>query len=137
MTIQEYSTLMGYKELCSIEEYSTANLIYMTAGDMDKQTFCREYKRIGKDNALLLTLTNEAIRDRRTRTRLEEQMLNCAHASLRTAEALRRGGLKKRADDVDKIAVRLICRKECIRWKLDRGFALSEADREYIKENIR
>ena len=40
MTIEEYSTLMGYGKTCEFEEYQTANFIYMMSGDMDKQTFC-------------------------------------------------------------------------------------------------
>lgn len=35
MTIQEYSTLMGYGTTCEKAEYETANLIYMMAGEMD------------------------------------------------------------------------------------------------------
>ena len=42
MTIEEYSTLMGYEKTCEMAEYETANFIYMMAGDMDKQTFCKK-----------------------------------------------------------------------------------------------
>ena len=59
MTIQEYSTLMGYEETCEMAEYETANFIYMMAGEMDKQTFCKEYKEVGS-SPLILTLAEAA-----------------------------------------------------------------------------
>lgn len=136
MTIQEYSTLMGYEETCSMEEYETGNFIYMMAGDIDKQTFCKEYKEV-ESSPLVLALAEvsngfqKAYRDKETKER------QTAHALLREADEIREGGMEASADAIDKIAATLIGRKDCIKWKLHKGFALSETDNEYITDNLR
>lgn len=136
MTIQEYSTLMGYEETCTMEEYERADFIYMMAGNMDKQTFCKEYKKVGS-STLVLTLADvsndfqKAYRDKQTKE------CQTAHALLREADEIRQGGMEASADAIDKIAATLIGRKDCIKWKLHKGFALSDADNEYITDNLR
>lgn len=136
MTIEEYSTLMGYENTCEFAEYETANFIYMMAGEMDKQTFCREYKEVGS-SPLVLTLAEAAnsreiaYRDKVTKER------QTAHAILREADDLRAAGHDDSADQLDRIATTLIGRKDCITWKLNKGFALSDTDNEYIKDNLR
>lgn len=136
MTIQEYSTLMGYEETCPMEEYETADFIYMMAGDMPKQEFCKEYKEVGS-SPLVLALAEAAnsrgiaYRDKETKER------QTAHALLREADEIREGGMDGSADAIDKIAANLIGRKDCIKWKLAHGFALSETDNEYITDNLR
>lgn len=46
MTKQEFTERTGMT--VSAEEYSGIEAIYMAAGDMDKDEFCREYKKCGK-----------------------------------------------------------------------------------------
>lgn len=136
MTIEEYSTLMGYEETCEMAEYETANFIYMMAGEMDKQTFCKEYKEVGS-SPLVLTLAEAAnsreiaYRDKETKER------QTAHALLREADAIRAAGHDEEANQIDKIAASLIGRKDCIKWKLNKGFSLSDIDNEYITDNLR
>ena len=136
MTIEEYSTLMGYEETCEFAEYETANFIYMMAGEMDKQTFCKEYKEVGQ-SPLVLTLAEAAnsreiaYRDKETKER------QTAHALLREADAVRAAGYDDEADQIDKIAASFIGRKDCIKWKLNKGFSLSDTDHEYITDNLR
>lgn len=136
MTIEEYSTLMGYEKTCEMAEYETANFIYMMAGDMDKQTFCKEYKEVGS-SPLVLALA-EAANSREIAYRDKEaKERQTAHALLREADAVRAAGHDDEADAIDKIAATLIGRKDCIKWKLHKGFALSETDNEYITDNLR
>ncbi len=141
MTIEEYSTLMGYQETCTMEEYTEANMTYMMAGNMDKQTFCREYKKISS-SPLLRELAHAAnsrdvaYRDKETKER------QTAHALLRQGDNLRveavaAATMEEAADAIDTIAAKLIGRKDCIRWKLEKGFKLSETDNEYIKDNLK
>ncbi len=168
MTIEEYSTLMGYQETCTMEEYTEANMTYMMAGNMDKQTFCREYKKISS-SPLLRELAHAAnsrdvaYRDKETKER------QTAHALLRQGdnlrveaveaatmeeaveaatmeeaveaatmeEAVEAATMEEAADAIDTIAAKLIGRKDCIRWKLEKGFKLSETDNEYIKDNLK
>lgn len=136
MTIEEYSTFMGYEETCEFAEYETANFIYMMAGEMDKNTFCKEYKEVGSSPLVLILAEaansrEKAYRDKETKER------QTAHALLREADAVRDAGHDDEADAIDKIAASLIGRKECIKWKLNKGFILSETDHEYITDNLR
>lgn len=136
MTIKEYSDLMGYEETCEMSEYETANFIYMMAGDMDKQTFCKEYKEVGS-SPLLLTLADVSNDYKKAYREKQVQERNTAHALLTEADEIRVGGMEESADLIDKIAASLIGRKDCILWKLRKGFTLSETDYEYITDHLR
>ena len=136
MTIEEYSTRMGYLGFPSDEEYVKANLAYMMVGNMDKDEFCKDYRK-HKDSVIIATLADAvnsrdiAYRDKQTKER------QTAHALLQEAETIRQGDMEASADAIDKIAAMLIGRKDCIKWKLHKGFALSETDNEYINDNLR
>ena len=137
MTIEEYSTLMGYEETCEMAEYETADFIYMMAGNMDKQTFCRNYKKSGECTELILVLADTAKnKDITLRKHLAKER-QIAHAILREADTVRSTGLEESAEQLDRMAANLIGRKDCITWKLHKGFALSEDDNEYIKDNLK
>ena len=134
MTIEEYSTLMGYTETCDMAEYEIANAIYMAAGEMDKATFCKEYKKT-KNSPLVTILAAEAnSKDKALREKLSSER-EIAHKLLREAEDVRTAGLY--ADEIDNIAANMIGRKDCIAWKLEKGFTLGEADIAYIKDNLK
>lgn len=131
MTIEEYSTRMGYAGTCEMEEYQTADAIYLNAGNMDKDEFCKDYRK-HKDSVIIATLGDRVnsqaiyIRDKHVKER------QTAHSILREADEVRTGGMDASADSLDKIAARLIGRADCIKWKLEKGFQLSEEDNEYI-----
>lgn len=127
---------MGYEETCEFAEYQTANFIYMMAGEMNKQNFCKEYKEIG-NSPLVLTLAEAANSREITYRNKETKERQTAHALLREADEIRQDGMEASADKIDKIAATLIGRKDCIKWKLHKGFALSETDNEYITDNLR
>lgn len=136
MTIEEYSTRMGYTETCEQAEYATADAIYLNAGNLDKDKFCADYKK-HKDSVIIRELADRVnsqaiwIRDKDTKER------QTAHALLREADEIRAGGMDASADAIDNIASKLIGRKDCITWKLTKGFVLSETDNEYIKDNLK
>lgn len=95
MTIEEYSTRMGYLGFPSDEEYVKANLAYMMAGNMDKDEFCKDYRK-HKDSVIIATLADAAnsrdiaYRDKQTKER------QTAHALLREADEIRQGGMEAR-----------------------------------------
>lgn len=136
MTIEEYSTRMGYPETCSQVEYAKADAIYLNAGNLDKDAFCADYKK-HKGSSIIKELGDKVnsqaiwIRDQDTKIR------QTAHALLREADEIRVGGMEESADAIDCIAAKLIGRKDCITWKLTKDFTLSETDEEYIKDNLR
>lgn len=138
MTIEEYSSLMGYKETCEWSEYEAADFIYMMAGDMDKQTFCKEYKKVG--TSPLITILADAANSRGKAFRdKEEREKQTAHSLLRVADEIREirsDEAEESADQIDRIAAKLIGRTECIKWKLRKGYRLSDTDNEYIADNL-
>lgn len=135
MTIEEYSTLMGYEETCEMPEYETANFIYMMAGEMDKQTFCKEYKEVGH-SPLVLALAEAANESQKAFRDKQKKEQNTAQNLLRKVDAVRAAGLDDEADQIDKIAASLIGRKDCIKWKLAHGFSLNYTDNDYIIDNL-
>ena len=136
MTIEEYSSRMGYTEYCDLQEYATADAIYLNAGNLDKDEFCADYRR-HKGSVIIETLGDKVnsqaiyIRDKETKER------KAAHAILREADEVRTGGMDASADALDNIATRLIGRADCIKWKIRKGYTLRESDKEYIMDNIR
>lgn len=136
MTILEYTNRMGYLGFPSDEEYANANLAYMMAGSLDKDEFCKDYRK-HKDSVIIAAIAfaansrEIAYREQKTQERLT------AHALLREVDKIRQGGMEASADAIDKIAATLIGRKDCIKRKLHKGFSLTEADKEYITDNLR
>lgn len=136
MTINEYSTLMGYEETCEMAEYETADFIYMMAGDMNKQDFCREYKEVGS-SPLILALAENANKFEKAYRDKQEQEKKTAEALLRASDDLRDASEDEFADRTDRITERLIGRKEIVLWKMEHLATLSDKDKEYIKNNLR
>lgn len=136
MTIKEYSELMGYNEECPMEEYETANFVYMMAGDMDKRDFCNEYKEVGC-SPLILELAESANRFEKAYREKQEQEKKTAYAILRASDDMRDAKQNELADRMDRIADNIIGRKDIIKWKLEHFSTLSDADKEYIKTNLR
>ena len=135
MTIEEYSTRMGYKETCDQQEYVTADAIYLNAGNLDKDTFCADYRK-HKGSIIIETLGDVANSQAMRIRDMQVSERKTAHAILREADEVRAGGMDASADTLDGIAARLIGRKDCIKWKIQKGFKLSENDKEYIKDNL-
>lgn len=135
MTIREYSTLMGYEEICPLSEYKTADFIYMMAGDMSKQDFAKAYKEV-RGNALVLALAESANSREIACRDKETKECRAAHALLLEANEIRERGMCDSADAIDHIASLLIGQKDCIKRKIAYGFALSDSDNEYITDNL-
>lgn len=136
MTIEEYSTLMGYEETCEMAEYEIANAIYMAAGQMDKQAFCKEYKKM-RNNPLVVTLAAEANSKDKALRQKQASERKTACALLFEANDVRISGLEESALAIEKIAAQMIGRKDCIIGKLSKGYKLSEADIDYILNNLK
>ena len=138
MTIEEYSTRMGYEETCAMEEYTTANTAYMMAGDMDKDTFCKEWKKHGSSPLVRLLSQAANSRDVAYREAMTKQR-QLTHCIIRQANEVR-GGLAnsdEMAETLERIAAKFIGRPDCIKWKIERGYAFGDADINYIKDNLK
>lgn len=141
MTIEEYSNLMGYKQTCTDVEYQIADFIYLMAGDMNKQDFCKEYKKTGC-TPLIRALADAAhsreiaYRDKQAKEEKTARALLQKADELRTTAAGIADDIVDIADSLDDIAAGIIGRKDCIKIKINKGYVLSDTDKGYINDNL-
>lgn len=117
----------------TIEEYETIEALYMAAGEMDKDEFCKEYKKHGasrlvrilfKETKVLkgqLEEANNIIED------LHEQKSQMLDFLVEQAE-------KWSASDLREKAIKILGAKEYLRRKVEKGFNLWESDRQLLVE---
>lgn len=115
------------------EEYEAIEALYMAAGEMDKDEFCKEYKKHGtsrlvsvlfKETKVLkgqLEEANNIIED------LREQKSQMLDFLIEQAE-------KWSASDLREKAIKILGAKEYLRRKVENGFNLWESDRELLIE---
>lgn len=133
MTLQEFNQLTGLN--VTENEFDGINEMYMTVGDMDKATFCKEYKQYGE---------SKLVAELMDRVRMEQENSDDAHKSWRklfdereklvdflleqSQELSSRALLKK--------AIDMIGHRYVIRRKIKLGLPLCELDRDYISKFI-
>ena len=126
------------------EEYVEANAMYMAAGEMDKDEFCREWKQVGQSR-LVQCLFNTAYNLNKV---LQEKtlLLNEAHELrsdigdrlLQITEAVLGGASQETtADDLGSVAWWILGQKEVVCRKVENRYCLNEKDREFIIESLR
>lgn len=115
------------------EEYQKIEKLYMSAGNIDKDTFCKEYKKVASSRIV-------------TELHLQVRMLDNQVESLKSDK-------KQMASDKDELidfmieqsekyssselrqrAIELLGAKEYLRRKLERGYNLWELDRQLLVE---
>ena len=135
MTFEEYTRMMYYgnpqdaeREAVLRREYETARRVMELAGDgMDAEMFCSHFAAIGGNplfQALFIRADRLDIDARGKRLRMKK----AAHSEDPDSEDM--------ADEAERIASTLLSRRECITWKLDHGYGLSELDNIYINNNL-
>lgn len=127
MTRQEFNERTGFT--LNEEQYRGIEAMYLAAGNMDKDVFCKDYKK-HNDSALVAEFYNQAVA-------LTEKHQSCRKVERDTAELLI--GKAHAYDDTDfrKAAIRLIGEKEVVLITVSMGLPLFDEDAEYIKNNIR
>lgn len=113
------------------EEYATIEAMYMAAGNMDKDTFCREYKKHGT-SLLTLELFNAT---QTVKGQLEEAMnvIDDLHEQKsQMLDFLIEQAEKWSATDLRDKAIEIIGAKAYLIYKLDRGFNLWESDKQLM-----
>lgn len=125
MTQQEFEQRTGIK---SDVIYEIANGVYMEAGDMDKDSFCMDYKKHG-DSILLGYFYKKCVALRKELRGMKEERQELVEFLL------------KQEDESDDIifrnkAAELVGDKEVIRLKIENGWELDKEDKEYIKEHL-
>lgn len=140
----------------SEEEYVEANAMYMAAGDIDKDEFCREWKRIG-ESPLLKGLfdtaynLNQAMQEHKLMLNETREMLSdAADAMLEVADGLLNGRpatdapgtvasavMEGSAIELTKKAWWLVGQKEVTRRRVEKGYQLDARDKETIINHLK
>lgn len=124
-------TQQEFQERTRIESeatYELANAIYMEAGNIDKDSFCKDFIKHG-DSILLAYFYKTCKELRKKLNALKDERLEMVQFLLQQ---------EHETDDQtfrDK-AVELVGEKEVIRLKIENGWDFCDADKEYIKEHI-
>lgn len=110
------------------QEYTEIENIYMAAGDMDKDEFCKEYARCGK-SYLVNVLASSAIERERQTMQLQKERDALVDFLLERAHAF---------SDIQLLnkAILMVGHAEVIKRKIAHNYSLWDIDKEYIKENI-
>lgn len=129
MNKQEFIDRTGFTP--TSEEYETIEALYMAAGEMDKDEFCKEYKKHGRLVSVIFKETkvlkgqleeaNNIIED------LHEQKSQILDFLIEQAE-------KWSASDLREKAIEILGAKEYLRRKVEKGFNLWKSDRELLIE---
>ena len=125
MTKQEFEARTGMKT--NSEDYARIEKMYMAAGNMDKDLFCAEYKKVGT-SVLVAELFRQVIV---LKGQLEER-----NNELDVAEFLVGKAAVHKDDDGEdfyRVALRIAGRNACVRTKLEYGYPLNGEDISFLK----
>lgn len=133
MTLQEFNQLTGLN--VTEKEFEAINEMYMAAGEMDKATFCKEYKQHGESK--LVAELMEAFR-------LEQEEVDKAYEYMhkrnkerdQLVDFLLEQSQELSSTALQKKAIDMIGHTYVIRRKIKLGLPLCELDLEYISKNL-
>ena len=127
----------------SEQEFIEANAMYMAAGDIDKDTFCREWKQIGEsplvrglfDTAYNL---NQALQEHKLMVNECREMLSdAADAMLEICNGILDGKtVEHTTQELTKKAWWLVGQKEVTKRRVQNGYRLDDKDRATIINNL-
>lgn len=129
MTQKEFEERTGLKT--DAEEYAAIERMYMVAGNMDKDEFCKRWRQTGK-NPLTISLANTATAlnkalDGRYQDLMDMRAKNIEHAKFLLGKAH-----AYEDPDFRREAVRLIGERDVVRLTMEEGYPLWDEDRKYI-----
>ena len=133
MTKQEFEARTGMKT--NSEDYARIEMMYMAAGNMDKDLFCAEYKKVGT-SVLVAELFRQVIV---LKGQLEERNNELDDAAQRRADVAEflvgKAAVHKDDDGEDfyRVALRIAGRNACVRTKLEYGYPLNGEDISFLK----
>lgn len=133
MTKQEFEARTGLKT--NSEDYARIEKMYMAAGNMDKDLFCAEYKKVGT-SVLVAELFRQVLV---LKGQLEERNNELDDAAQRRADVAEflvgKAAVHKDDDGEDfyRVALRIAGRNTCVRTKLEYGYPLNGEDISFLK----
>lgn len=147
MLQKEFEERIGRKVTES--EYVEANAVYMTAGDIDKDEFCKEWMQFGQSK-LVQGLFETAYRmnqahqeDTLIINETREMLSDAADAMLEIADGLLGGKTAEHetpvgyaVEELTRRAWWLVGQKEVTKRRVKNGYVLDDKDRETIIKNL-
>ena len=133
MTKQEFEARTGLKT--NSEDYARIEKMYMAAGNMDKDLFCAEYKKVGT-SVLVAELFRQVLV---LKGQLEERNNELDDAAQRRADVAEflvgKAAVHEDDDGEDfyRVALRIAGRNACVRTKLEYGYPLNGEDISFLK----
>lgn len=127
MTQQEFTDRTGLK--VTGQEFEEISNIYMAAGEMDKDEFCKEYVKHGR-SSLVSVLASVSIERECQKMQLQKEKEKLVDFLLHKAQA---------HDDIEMLdkAIMMTGHKNIITRKIALELPFWDVDREYIRENIK
>lgn len=150
MLQKEFEDRIGRK--VTTEEYVEANAMYMAAGELDKDEFCREWLKIGSSKLVqcLFEAAHRLEQDLQEQKLMvnesQEMISDAADAMLDILDLVIEVRDKSESEysAIDTIGVKLdkkiawfIGRAETIKRKVHKGIAMSPEDADYIMNNLK
>ena len=134
---------MGYEQPCADEEFLAALEVYMAAGEMTKEEFCRHYAAI-RGNAIVAELMKTVMRQKKEIFKLKEDAENARETMqdvgeqiMGIAEFVGSRGLEETCNSMITLAEDLIGVKTGIQFKLERGIKLNGRESELLLQLLK
>lgn len=133
MTQKEFEIRTGLT--VSADEYAGIEAVYMAAGEMDKDVFCAEWKKIG-GSRLVMDLFGEVMRQRGEIERLKGDEQESRKLLGEAAEYLIEKSSERDDNGMRRQACRLIGEREVVMYKLNYDQTLCDEDLVWIREQL-
>lgn len=133
MLQKEFEALTGKK--VTAEEYVEIEKVYMAIDNMDKEEFCAAWNEqkfayiVGELVKSVQELTKWRDHWKKLMDEAEEKAEDAAFVLLNSAN-------EHNDEDMKEAAIELVGMKTAVRIDLENGFKLSEAERDYVLENL-
>lgn len=134
MTRKEFEERTGLN--VSAVEFCTVNDIYMAAGEMDKNTFCKEWKK-HSESKLLAELWKRVKHEHDLGMQKKEECDKLYGERWELVDFLLERAQKFGDEELLLKAIDMVGHAQVIRRKLTLEMPLWERDRAYIKENLK
>lgn len=131
MTQKEFEERTGLKT--DADEYAAIERMYMAAGDMDKDEFCKCWRQTGK-NPLTLSLAATANALAVQFQKRYQELTDLKEKNIEHAKFLLGKAHAYEDPDFRCEAVRLIGERDVVRLTMEEGYPLWDEDRKYILE---
>lgn len=131
MTQKEFEERTGLKT--DAEEYTAIERMYMAAGDMDKDEFCKRWRQTGK-NPLTVSLAAAASALAVQLQKRNQELTDLRDKNIEHAKFLLGKAHAYEDPDFRREAVRLIGERDVVRLTMEEGYPLWDEDRKYILE---